>query len=353
MELVLTPSKNLKPLPEPTTLGFGRYFSDHMFNMEFKEELGWINPRIEEYQPFTLDPSTLVFHYSQTIFEGMKAYRTKENRIQLFRPMDNFIRMNKSARSLCMPEFDSGFVLNALKELLKTDQKWVPGLEGTSLYIRPTMIATENTLGVKVSNEYKFFIILSPVSSYYVEGFNPIKIWVSPQYVRAVPGGVGEVKTGGNYAASLYAGELAHKKGFSQVLWLDGIEHRYIEEVGSMNIFFVINDEIITPKLVGSILPGITRDSVLKLTKSWGMKVFERQISLEEVVKSVQDGSLTEMFGSGTAAAISPVGEFCVENESYKVNKGLLGPVSNRLFQTLTDIQYGRTTDSFNWIEPV
>ena len=353
MELTVAHPASLKELPDPQKLGFGQYFSDHMFVMDYQAGLGWLNPKIEAYQPFLLDPSTLVFHYSQSIFEGLKAYRTAANHIQLFRPRDNFARMNKSAHGLCMPEFDTEFVLDALKKLLQIDEKWVPAEEGTSLYIRPTLIATENTLGVKASKEYRFFIITSPVGTYYPEGFNPVRIWISPQYVRAVPGGIGEAKAGGNYAASLFAGELAHQKGFSQVLWLDGIEHRYIEEVGSMNIFFVINNELVTPQLVGSILPGITRDSVIQLAKSWKMKVLERRITLDEIIQASKDGSLTEMFGSGTAAVISPVGEFCVEDDCYTINKGEVGPISNRLYTELTGIQYGKIQDPFGWVVPV
>jgi branched-chain amino acid aminotransferase len=261
--------------------------------------------------------------------------------------------MNRSNKALCIPDFDEGFVLDALKELLKIEKDWVPSAPETSLYIRPTIISTDPFLGVRASYTYRFFIILSPVGVYYSEGFNPVKIWVTKDHVRAVRGGLGEAKTPGNYAASLYAGEQAHKNGYTQVLWLDGVEQKYVEEVGSMNIFFVIDDELITPLLNGSILPGITRDSIIALAKMWDIKVTERKISIDEVMNAHSSGNLQEIFGSGTAAVISPVGEIKYGDTTISIGDGSVGPVANRFFQTLTDIQYGKSEDPVGWIEPV
>jgi branched-chain amino acid aminotransferase len=324
-----------------------------MFNMDYSPEKGWHNARIEPYQPFTLYPATMVLHYGQAIFEGLKAYRTESGAVQLFRPKDNFKRFQRSAHMLCMPEFDEEFVLKALVQLLEIDKDWVPSAPGTSLYIRPTIIATDAYIGLRSSNTYRFFIILSPVGAYYPEGFDPVKIWVTTEYVRAVRGGVGEAKTAGNYAASLYATELAHKDGYTQVLWLDGVELKYIEEVGSMNIFFVIGDELVTPKLNGSILSGITRDSVITLARSWGMQVVERRISIDEVFECHRTGKLKEVFGSGTAAVISPVGQIKFNNQEIVISGGKVGPLASKMFTELMDIQYGKAEDPFNWIHPL
>ena len=247
MQVTVTQSQTLKPKPDETNLGFGTIFTDHMFNMDYSVEKGWHNPRIEPYASIPMDPSTMVLHYGQGVFEGLKAYRTDEGGVQLFRPLDNFKRMNRSSKLLCIAEHDEAFALDALKQLLTVEKDWVPSQPGTSLYIRPTIVATDPFLGVRASFTYRFFIILSPVGAYYPEGFNPVKILVSKDHVRAVRGGVGEAKTPGNYAASLLAGDKAHDEGYTQVLWLDGVEQKYIEEVGSMNIFFVIDDEIVTP----------------------------------------------------------------------------------------------------------
>ena len=265
MDLTIRKADTLKTQPDDSDLSFGTVFTDHMFNMDYSQDNGWHNPRVEPYGPFSLDPSTMILHYGQGIFEGLKAYRTPSDDIQLFRPEENFRRLNRSCRALCIPEIDESVALSALKALLETDRHWVPSAAETSLYIRPTIIATDPFLGLRSSFTYRFFIILSPVGAYYPEGFNPIKIWVTKDHVRAVRGGVGEAKTGGNYAASLYATEVAHEEGYTQVLWLDGVEQRFVEEVGSMNIFFVIDDTLVSPELNGSILPGITRDSVLCL----------------------------------------------------------------------------------------
>lgn len=353
MEIKIRQSEQPKTKPDQEKLSFGIHFSDHMFNMDYHPDKGWHDPRIEPYGPLVLDPATMVLHYGQGIFEGLKAYRTGDGHIQMFRPQENFKRLNHSARKLCIPQLDEAFALDALKELLKIEKQWVPSAPGTSLYIRPTVIATDPFLGVRASHTYRFYIILSPVGAYYPEGFNPVKIMVTRDHVRAVRGGVGDTKTLGNYAASLLAGEQAHKAGYTQVLWLDGVEQKYVEEVGAMNIFFVIDGEIITPMLSGSILPGITRDSVIELGKHWGMNVSERKISIDEVVSAHQAGKLSEIFGSGTAAVISPVGELKYEDTILQVGDGHVGPVARKFFDAIMDIQYGRAEDPLKWVEPV
>lgn len=353
MQLTIEKADQLKAKPDDNNLGFGSFFTDHMFNMDFAPDKGWYNPRIEPYGPLILDPATMVLHYGQGVFEGLKAYRTEAGGIQLFRPQDNIKRLNHSSRRLCIPEVDEEFLLNALKQLITVEKDWVPQAPETSLYIRPTIIATDPFLGVRASNTYRLFIILSPVGAYYPEGFNPIKIWVTKEYVRAVRGGVGETKTLGNYAASLLAGNEAHKEGYTQVLWLDGVEQKYLEEVGSMNIFFVIDGEIITPALNGSILPGITRDSVIKLAKHWNMPVSEKLISIDELLQADKDEKLNEIFGSGTAAVISPVGEIKYGEHVYPIGDGLVGATASKFYKAITDIQYGRSEDPLGWIETV
>lgn len=353
MEVKIKKAETLKTPPDDSDLSFGTAFTDHMFNMDYAPETGWHNPRIEPYGPFQMDPSTMVFHYGQAIFEGLKAYQTTSREILLFRPEENFKRLNRSCRRLCIPEINEVDALNGLKELLAIDRHWVPGASETSLYIRPTIIAVDPFLGLRSSFTYRFFIILSPAGAYYPEGFNPVKIWVTKDYVRAVRGGVGEAKTGGNYAASLYATEEAHKEGYTQVLWLDGVEHKYVEEVGSMNIFFVINDKLVTPELNGSILPGITRDSVLTLAKHWGLSVIERKISIDEVFDAHADGSLQEVFGSGTAVVISPVSDIKYGTTTITICNGDVGPVAGRFYEALTDIQYGNVEDPIGWIQKV
>ena len=353
MQLTITKAETLKPKPDDSMLGFGTIFTDHMFVMDYNPEEGWHSPRIEPYHPFQMDPATMFLHYGQGVFEGLKAYRTDTDAIQLFRPRDNFKRLNHSSALLCIPPVDEAFALTALKQLLTIEKDWVPRAKETSLYIRPTVIATDPFLGVRASFTYRFFIILSPVGAYYPEGFNPVKILVSKEHVRAVRGGVGEAKTPGNYAASLLAGNKAHDEGYTQVLWLDGVTQEYIEEVGSMNIFFVIDNEIVTPELSGSILPGITRDSVIRLVKSWGIPVVERKISIAEVMEAHAAGSLKEIFGSGTAAVISPVGELKYGDTVLSIGDGGVGPISNRLFNAIQDIQYGKAEDVLGWIEPV
>jgi branched-chain amino acid aminotransferase len=353
VEITIRKTDQLKAHPDDSSLGFGTHFTDHMFNMDYSPEKGWHNPRIEPYGPIEMDPSSMVLHYGQAIFEGLKAYKTDSGDIQLFRPKDNIRRLNRSGHMLCMPPVDEDFVLEALLKLLELEKDWVPAAAGTSLYIRPTIIAMDPYIGLRSSNTYRFFIILSPVGAYYPEGFDPVKIWVTTKYVRAVRGGVGEAKTAGNYAASLYATNLANEDGYTQVLWLDGVELKYVEEVGSMNIFFVIGDELITPELNRSILSGVTRDSVIRLAKSWGIKVVERKISIDEVYSAHAEGSLKEVFGSGTAAVISPVGNIKFDGREIMVGDGSVGALAARLFDELTAIQYGKMEDPFGWTLPV
>ncbi|MGN1012647.1 MAG: branched-chain amino acid aminotransferase [Clostridia bacterium] len=350
MNIRIEKTKNPKNKPnENEEIEFGSVFTDHMFIMDYNSKKGWNNPRIIEYQPIVLDPSALVFHYGQSMFEGMKAYKTDDNRTLLFRPMKNIERANNSNRRICMPEIPEEDFLQAIEELVRLDEEWIPKKKGSSLYIRPFVIATEPSLNVKPSSEYKFIIILSPVGAYYKEGLNPVKIWIEDEYVRAVRGGIGEAKTGGNYAASMLSQEKAHEAGYSQVLWLDGIEHKYIEEVGAMNIFFKIDGKIVTPMLNGSILPGVTRASVIELCKSWGYDVEERKISVDELYDAANNGRLEEVFGSGTAAVISPVGNLKFGEKVFEINGGRIGEVSQKVYDTITGIQTGKIEDSFGW----
>ena len=353
MKLKITYANKLKARPEDAKLSFGTLFTDHMFNMDYHFDKGWHAPRIEPYAPIQMDPATMFLHYGQGVFEGLKAYRTDSGKIQLFRPQENLKRLNRSCRRLCIPEVDEEFTLGVLKQLVALEKEWVPRAPQTSLYIRPTVIAMDPFLGVRASYTYRLFIILSPVGVYYPEGFNPVKILVTSDYVRAVRGGLGEAKTPANYAASLLAGEKAHKAGYTQVLWLDGVEQKYLEEVGSMNIFFVIDDEIITPELNGSILPGVTRKSVIELAKHWNEKVSERQISIDELLQAHASGSLKEVFGAGTAAVISPVGQIKYNDRVFTINDNQTGPVANKYYKAITDIQYGKADDPLRWIVPV
>ncbi|OZI13701.1 branched chain amino acid aminotransferase [Bacillaceae bacterium SAS-127] len=348
IQVNLSPER--KPKPESNQLGFGKIFTDHMFVMDYTEGTGWHDPRIVPYQPLTLDPASMIFHYGQTVFEGMKAYLTKDQRILLFRPERNMQRLNRSNDRLCIPNIDEKLALEALKKLILVDKEWIPTAEGTSLYIRPFIIATEPFLGVHASSNYKFIIILSPVGLYYKEGIQPVKILVESDYVRAVAGGTGEAKTAGNYASSLKAQEVASQREYSQVLWLDGVEKKYIEEVGSMNVFFKIDGEVVTPALNGSILEGVTRNSVIQLLKHWGVPVSERKISMQEVYDAYQAGKLEEAFGTGTAAVISPIGEFFWKDEKLVINEGETGKISKQLYQTITGIQNGTEPDPFDWL---
>lgn len=342
--------KNKKDKPsENDEIEFGSIFTDHMFIMDYNTKDGWNNARIVEYQPLVLDPAALVFHYGQSMFEGMKAYKTDEGKVLLFRPMKNIQRANNSNERICMPQIPEEDFLQAVKELVKIDEDWIPKKKGGSLYIRPFVIATEASLNVKPSSQYQFIIILSPVGAYYKEGLNPVKIWIEDEYVRAVRGGIGEAKTGGNYAASMLSQEKAHEAGYSQVLWLDGIEHKYIEEVGAMNIFFKIDGKIVTPMLNGSILPGVTRASVIELCKSWGYDVEERKISADEIYNAAKQGILEEVFGSGTAAVISPVGTLKFGDNVFEINNGKIGNVSQKIYDTITGIQTGKVEDTFGW----
>lgn len=338
-----------KNKPNSSELVFGKEFTDHMFIMDYNAEQGWCNARIVPYQDLKVSPASMVFHYGQSVFEGLKAFRTGNGQVQLFRPERNIKRLNLSNNRLVIPPIDEDLALEALRKLVEIDKDWVPHLEGTSLYIRPFIISTEPFLGVAPSQSYKFIIIMSPVGSYYKEGIKPVKIAVENEFVRAVKGGTGEAKTGGNYASSLKAQEIVEKEGYSQVLWLDGIERKYIEEVGSMNVFFKINGEVVTPMLSGSILPGVTRDSVIHLLKHWNIPISERKVSIEELYQAYQKGALEEGFGTGTAAVISPIGELYWEGKHLYINDGETGKLSKRVYDTITGIQYGRVEDNFNW----
>jgi branched-chain amino acid aminotransferase len=352
MEIRVTKSTTIgqKPCPKDSELGFGKYTTDHMFLMDYYEGKGWHNARIEPYHDLSLDPTALVLHYNQEVFEGLKAYHLEDGGIGLFRPEKNIDRMNVSARRMVMPEVDPDFFLQAVKELVLLDRNWIPTSEGTSLYIRPTMIATEPALGVRPSKQYLFFIVLCAVGAYYPEGFNPTRIYVSDEYIRAAKGGAGSFKTSSNYGPTLIVSKEAAQKGYTQVLWLDAKERRYAEEVGTSNIFFFLNEELITPPLEGTILPGITRDSVLSLAKEWGIKVSERQISIDEIIDGCKSGSLKEMFATGTAAVVSPVGEIFYMGKDYKIGNGSTGEFSERLYKEIIDIQYGRKADPFGWL---
>lgn len=340
---------NPKSKPDPKNLGFGNYFSDHMFVMDYDAGKGWHDPRIVPYGPFIIEPSAMVLHYAQEIFEGLKAYRRADGRVQLFRPWDNIRRMNNSAERISIPKVDEELFLEAMKQLVRIDIDWVPSEPETSLYIRPFIFATEPHVGVHSSRKYIFCIITSPVGAYYPEGVNPVKIYVESRDVRTVKGGTGGSKTGGNYAATLRAGEEAGKMGFSQVLWLDGIHRKYIEEVGSMNVWFKINGEVITPPLEGTILPGITRASCKDILNHWGIPVSERLLSIDELSEAAKKGLLEEAWGSGTAAVISPIGEIVYRDEKFTINEGKIGSLTKRLYDYLTAIQWGKTEDPFNW----
>jgi branched-chain amino acid aminotransferase len=348
------------PLPEErkkakftdeSKLGFGRLFTDRMFIAEWKAGQGWVDARVEPYAPFVLDPACLVFHYAQEIFEGLKAYKWQDGTITLFRPEMNARRFNLSASRLCMPDVPEELFLGGIEKLVQLESDWIPTSSGTSLYIRPTMIAVEPVLGVKPSDHFYFYVILSPVGAYYPAGFNPVKIMVEDSYVRAVPGGTGEAKTGGNYASSLKAGLEAKKKGYDQVLWLDGVHRRYVEEVGAMNMFFAYEDRLATAPLTGSILNGVTRDSVLALAGSLGLAVDERQIDINDLLADIRGGNVKEAFGSGTAAVITPVGALSFKGEEVPVGDGGVGPLTQKLYDTLTGIQYGRLPDTYGWLK--
>ncbi len=354
MEIKITKTTTPKAKPaDESKLGFGKTFTDHMFMMEYDEGQGWHDARIVPFGEISLSPAAMVFHYGQEVFEGLKAYRTADDKIQLFRPDRNFARLNSSNERLCIPPVDEEFCIEALKELIKVEKDWVPHAEGTSLYIRPFIFAADPFLGVHPAKKLYYMVILAPSGAYYPGGLAPVKIYVENNYVRAVRGGMGYTKTGGNYAASLKAQDEAEKQNYSQVLWLDGIHHKYIEEVGAMNVFFVFDDEIVTPELDGATLPGVTRASCIELLRSKGYKVSERLLSIDEVVEKYNQGKFKEMFGSGTAAVISPVGELKYGDTIMKINNGEIGEVSQMLYDTLTGIQWGKVEDTFGWTVPV
>jgi branched-chain amino acid aminotransferase len=346
----ITRAATRKPRPKDSELGFGTVFTDHMFIADFQEEKGWYDPRVEPYGPLSLDPATAVLHYAQAIFDGLKAFRGPDGRVRLFRPQRHMDRLNTSARRLCIPPLDPELALRSLTTLVGVDRDWVPGTVGTSLYIRPTIIASEPFLGVRPAKEYIYFVILSPVGAYYPEGMNPVKILVVDKYVRAVEGGVGAAKTGVNYASSLYAAEEAKHQGFTQVLWLDGVHRKYIDEVGTMNIMLRMGDEVVTPPLTsGTILAGVTRDSALTLMREWGLRVSERQVSIDEVIAAADKGTLGEVWGTGTAAVISPVGELSYKGRRILINEGRIGELTQRLYDAIVGIQYGTVPDTRGW----
>jgi branched-chain amino acid aminotransferase len=339
--------------PSADELGFGQVFTDHMFVMDYVEREGWHGARVVPHSPLSLDPAAAVFHYAQEAFEGLKAFRQRDGRIVLFRPERNCARLREAAARLCMPEVDAEMHLQAIETLVDIDRDWVPDAPGTALYIRPTLMATEPFLGVRPSRSYMFFVILSPVGAYYREGMNPVRIWVERHYTRAALGGLGAVKAGANYAASLLAAEEAKKRGFAQVLWLDAKQHRYCEEMGVMNLFVRIGEEVITPPLDGTTLGGITRDSVLTLLRDWGIPARERTLSIDELTEAHATGKLREVFGCGTAAVISPVGELGLDDRKLVVDDGRIGELSQRLYDAITGIQYGTVPDPHGWIREV
>lgn len=350
MDIKITKTTNPKKKPEKgQPLGFGHIFTDHMFVMNYTEGKGWHDPRIVPYGEISIEPSAMVFHYGQAMFEGMKAYRGKDDTIYLFRPDMNAKRANQSNQRLCIPEIPEDMFVEAVKAVVDVDRDWVPSDPGTSLYIRPFVIATDAFLGVAPSKTYLFMVILSPSGAYYESGLEPVGIWIEDEYVRAVKGGMGFAKTGGNYAASLIAQVKAHDSGYSQVLWLDGVERKYIEEVGAMNICFKIAGKVVTPMLNGSILPGITRNSILQVCRDWGYEVEERRISVDELVAAAKDGTLEEVFGTGTAAVVSPVNKLRYEDDVMNIGDGSIGELTQKLYDELTGIQWGEREDTRGW----
>ena len=353
MEIKVIPTAAPKAKPDESSLGFGKIFTDHMFIMDWDSENGWQNARIEPFGNLSLHPAATVFHYGAEIFEGLKAYRRPDGQVQLFRPEENIKRMNQSAERLSLPQVDEAFTLAALKQFMAMEKDWVPSAPGTSLYLRPFLFGNDETLGVHTIHHAKFVLIASPVGVYYAEGLNPVKIMIETRDVRAVRGGTGYAKCGGNYAASMRAGDRAAAEGYSQVLWLDGVERRYIEEVGAMNVMFLINGVVVTPQLTGSILPGITRKSCIELLKEMGYTVEERLLSVDELSQALKDGALQEAWGCGTAAVISPIGELRMGNAKYQVADGGIGKLSQKLYDTLTGIQWGTAPDTHHWTQIV
>ena len=349
LDIKITKTTTPKEKPADDILGFGKYFTDHMFIMDYDKANGWHDARIVPFQNISLHPSSTVLHYGSEIFEGLKAYRIADGSVQLFRPDENMKRLNNSAERLCLPQLDIDDALQALKTFVKLEEDWVPHSEGTSLYLRPFMYGNDEHLGVHSVDHATYVIIASPSGSYYAEGINPVKIMIESDDVRAVRGGTGYTKCGGNYAASNRAGDRAAKKGYSQVLWLDGVERKYIEEVGAMNVMFKINGEIVTPALTGSILPGITRKSCIEVLRHKGYTVHERLLSVDELVDALKNGTLEEAWGTGTAAVVSPIGKLMYEDVEYEVNGGKIGEVTQSLYDTLTGIQFGKIADPFGW----
>lgn len=350
MEIKITRAAALKEKPDSSKLVFGKAMTDHMLIIDYDAGQGWHDARIIPYGPLQIDPAAKVLHYAEEIFEGLKAYRTADGSIQLFRVRDNIDRMNKSADRLCLPQIPEELAVSAIKKLVEVEQDWVPREKDTSLYIRPFMIGLDAALGVHSSHHVQFIVVVCPVGAYYPEGLNPVKIYIENEDVRAVKGGTGMAKTGGNYAASLRAGDLAEKAGYSQVLWLDGVHRKYIEEVGAMNVMFKVNGKILTPDLNGSVLDGITRRSCIQLLKDWGYEVEERRISAEELFDAAESGALEEAWGTGTAAVVSPIGELAMDGRKVTVSGGKIGEITQKLYDELTSIQWGRTADPHGWI---
>ncbi|MBE6755363.1 MAG: branched-chain amino acid aminotransferase [Ruminococcaceae bacterium] len=349
MDIKFEKANTLKAKPDPNTLGFGEVFTDYMFMMDYSKKEGWHDAKIVPYGELSLSPAACVFHYGAEVFEGMKAYRTPDGDVQLFRPMENIRRLNNSAERLCLPQIDEELALHVLTKFVEVEKDWVPSKKGTSLYLRPFLIATDAKLGLHAIDEAKYVIIASPVGSYYKEGINPVKIMIETEDVRAVRGGTGYAKCGGNYAASNRAAARAEEKGFSQVLWLDGVERKYIEEVGAMNVMFKIDGVVKTPKLIGSVLPGITRKSCIELMKSEGFDVEETFITVDEVITALKEGKLEEAWGCGTAAVVSPIGLLSYEGTDYVINNGEIGTLTQHLYDELTGIQWGEKEDKFDW----
>ena len=353
MKFPVTKNPNPGTMPEASKLGFGSVFSDHMFLMDYNSKDGWHDARIVPYGPLSLSPAASVFHYAGEVFEGLKAYRRKDGKVQLFRHDANVERLNISAERIGLPQVPADVAMAAIEQLVEVDQDWVPSAPGTSLYIRPFLFATDPALALHGVHEAMFVIILSPSGSYYAEGLNPVKIMLETEDVRAVRGGTGYTKCGGNYAASNRAGDRAMEKGYSQVLWLDGVERKYVEEVGAMNVMFKIDGKVVTPALTGSILSGITRRSCIQMLKSWGMEVEERLISIDELVEAAQNGKLEEAWGTGTAAVISPIGELCYKDVKYTINDFKIGATAQKLYDELTGLQWGDKPDPFGWTKVI
>ncbi len=352
-EIKITRAPTLKPKPDSSKLVFGKNMTDHMFIVDYDAGQGWHDPRIVPYGPLQIDPAAKVLHYAEEIFEGLKAYRTAQGKIQLFRPRDNIARLNNSAARLCLPQIPEELALAGITGLVKLERDWVPSEEGTSLYIRPFMIGLDAALGVHSSKHVQYIVVVCPVGAYYPEGLAPVKIYVEDEDVRAVKGGTGMAKTGGNYAASLRAGDRAEKQGYSQVLWLDGVHRKYIEEVGAMNVMFKVGGTILTPDLNGSVLDGITRRSCIQLLQDWGYEVEQRRISYEELFQAAGDGTLEEAWGTGTAAVVSPIGELAMGGKKVTVSHNQIGPVTQKLYDNLTGIQWGRLADPHHWVMPL